>query len=232
MKKQLWTSKIPLAALCLGLAIFLAGCTATSTPPASTPVPDEGTKLPQPLPTSLRLESGYILSLTGGLSEAGRAQLEAGETGYFVLAYASTTSIPTEGVEIGNMIDRSVFFGIVQPSALETILEQASAGQLRYAGPLPPEAKLSTTLAEEIKSLAPDTRVDVEIFLITPLNDVQRLELNQWVIIESESREHIYFITGSVEVQYIPDLLSFPVIRLVDQVAVRRLPSGFPTPPP
>jgi hypothetical protein len=120
------------------VCLLCAGCADIATPPAPTPLPaasptpgqlptatpSEGTKVPEPLPTSVTLESGYILSLAGGLTEAGRAQLEAGATGYFVLAYASRTALPTEGVEIGDRIDHGVFFGIVQPSALGAIQEQ------------------------------------------------------------------------------------------------------------
>ena len=36
--KQLWISKTPLSALCLGLALFFVACTATSTPPTPSPV--------------------------------------------------------------------------------------------------------------------------------------------------------------------------------------------------
>jgi hypothetical protein len=158
------------------------------------------------------------------LAEAGRAQLEAGETGYFVLAYASRTAIPTEGIEIGDMINRGVFYGVVQPSALGALQEQASAGLLHYAGPLPPEAKLSTALAEEMKSLAPDTRIEVLIEFIVPLNDAQRLELSQWVDIESEARGSDPLVTGSVEGQDIPNVLSLSVVRLVDRWAPLRWP--------
>ncbi len=228
--KQLWIARIPFLALCLGLAIFLVGCTAISTPsmpgplPAISPTIDYWTEMSEPLPTSVTLESGYVLLLEGGLTEAGRSRLEAGETGYFVLAYADRTAIPTENVVIGDRIDHGVFFSIVQPSALGALQEQVSAGLLRYAGPLPPEARLSNTLAEEIKSLAPDTRINIEIRLIAPLNDAQRQKLSQWVIIEAESSgvAEPYLIQGSIEVQYIPDLLSLSVIRWVGKVELRK----------
>ncbi len=221
------------------LCLIFTGCTNTPTtstnPPLSTaslptpkpewtaaPTLDNQTKAPEPLPVSMKLESGYILQLTGGLTEDGRARLEAGETGYFVLAYAGTTPVTPEGIEVKDMIERGVFFAIVEPEALASLQDLVSKGSLRYAGPLPPEAKLSLALAEEMKSATLDTQLKVTIRLIAPLTDMQRKELMRWLIIESESEGPIYLVSGSIENQHITNLLDMPVIRLVDKRVLLR----------
>ena len=184
--------------------------------------------------------SGYHQPVQPGLDAAWREEINAsGAPVYGVIQFkqpfdtGARVELENAGVSFYNYVEGGGLYCLISANVLPLLQELHEAGRVLYAGPLPPEAKLSAALAEEIQSLAPDARINVEITLFASLSDAQRQELSQWVSIEDEASSEtaqMYLIQGSVEVQYIPDLLSFPVIRWIDKVTVRSISPFFPAP--
>lgn len=215
-----------ISSIWLALSLVVSGCVplglpqATYTPPP-TETPTTGDK-PTPSPSEhVVLMSGYLLPLVGGLTNEGRAQLLAGQTGYFFVAFSTSSNeahraaLQQAGAEEISPGTGDVYVMIV-PSTTLTVFETLNIqGALNFAGPAPIEGRLSADLADLMQRSVPSDILQVSIVLYVPIDDDKRAELSQWLTISGESGE---FLGGNIENQNVSRLLQLPYLQFVDEL--------------
>ena len=185
-----------------------------------------------PTPQGAGKPSGTLASPTDasitGIQTAVRQELAQGTGGHFVLQFSALPDPDTRreleqaGIQLGDFIQQSAYEAYLPGNALPTMEKMMKAGELRYVGPIPPEAKLQPELAAKIQA-APQAvyEVVVQFFAEPPEQTMKQLE--GWLEVSSSSFGPMNIIEGKVKGTEISNIVALPLVKWVEE----RLPAGL-----
>ena len=184
-----------------------------------------------------------FLYLQGGLTQAGRIQLERGQSSYFIVYFSKIPDetfiqrIKAAGMQdIYAEIDERIITK-VSPQALPFLEELEAQGLLNFAGPYPPRFKTSESFEEELTTFAPTEKILIKISLRDYPTDAEHAEIVYHLEVHSDTKNKFktreeaeafaqkartdlsfYTITGLIEVQHISIILNSPIVEEVGPI--------------
>jgi hypothetical protein len=160
--------------------------------------------------------------LTKGVHFILRQVLEQGEGGYFVLQFntlpdeATRRELEQAGIRLGDFVPENAYQAYLPADALPTLEKLIESGNLRYAGPIPLEAKLQPELATKIQADPQASYAVVVHLFVRPPEDVKR-QLESWMDVTGTSFGPINIIEGSVKGANISNILAMPLVKWVEE---------------
>jgi hypothetical protein len=183
---------------------------------ACSPPTPQGAAKPAGTPTS------PIADLTRGIQTDVRQDLAQGAGGYFVLQFNALPDADTRheleqaGIQLGDFLPETAYQAYLPSNALPTLEKMMKAGELRYVGPIPPEAKLQPELAAKIQA-NPQASYEVVVqFFAKPPEQTTR-QLESWLEVSSSSFGPVNIIEGRVKGTDVENILALPLVKWVEE---------------
>ena len=157
-----------------------------------------------------------------GIQVVLRQELEGGTGGYFVLQFnalpgeATRQELEQAGIQLGDYLPENAYQAYLPPDALPTLEKLIESGDLRYAGPIPPEAKLQPELAAKIQA-DPGASYEVVVQLFAEPPEQALGQLEGWMEITSTSFGPMNIIEGKVKGTEISNIVALPLVKWVEE---------------
>ena len=167
-------------------------------------------------------ELSSLKDLPQGIPASLRQELEQGAGGYFILQFntlpdeAARLELEQSGILLGDFVPENAFQAYLPADALPTLEELIATGDLRYAGPIPPEAKLQPELAAkiEVDPLA-SYEIVVQLFAEPPQSVLQQIE--SIMDVTGKSFGPMNIIEGKVKGIEISNIVVLPLVKWVEE---------------
>jgi hypothetical protein len=159
---------------------------------------------------------------TTGIQTVVRQELAQSTGGHFVLQFNALPDADTRleleeaGIQLGEFIPQSAYEAYLPGNALPTLEKMMKAGELRYVGPIPPEAKLQPELAAKIQADPQASyEVVVQFFAEPPEQTMKQLE--GWLEMSSSSFGPVNIVEGKVKGTDVDNILALPLVKWVEE---------------
>lgn len=189
------------------LVFVLAACSAPTGNISGLP---EGSEIPS------------IEDMPQGIQAVLREELEQGAGGYFVLQFSTLPDetarqeLEKAGIVLGDFIPENAYQAYLPADALPALEKLIADGDLRYAGPIPPEAKLQSELAAKIEA-DPQASYEVVVQLFAEPPEAVLKEIEGWLEVTSSSFGPVNILEGEVKGTEISDLITVPLVKWVEE---------------
>ena len=177
---------------------------------------------PQGIELPLSSEIPSLEDAPQGIQAVLRQALVQDKGGYFVLQFNSLPDEETRrqleqaGILLGDFVPENAYQAYLPPQALPTLEELMDDGKLRYAGPIPPEAKLQPELAANIEADPQASyEVVVQLFAQPPEQTMQQFE--SLMKVTGSSFGPVNIIEGQIKGSDIQTLLELPLVKWVEE---------------
>jgi len=172
------------------------------------------------LPAGTKIPS--LENLPEGIQYVLRQELEGGEGGYFLLQFyalpdeATRRVLEQAGIQLGDYVPENAYQAYLPADSLPTLEKLVETGDLRYAGPIPPEAKLQPELAAKIQA-DPGASYEVVVQLFAEPPEQALGQLEGWMEITSTSFGPMNIIEGKVKGTEISNIVALPLVKWVEE---------------
>jgi hypothetical protein len=157
-----------------------------------------------------------------GIQTVVRQELAQGAGGYFVLQFNALPDQDTRlkieqaGIRLGDFIPETAYQAYLPGDALPALEKMMAAGELRYVGPIPPEAKLQPELAAKIQA-DPQASYEVVVQFFAEPPEQTLKQLAGWLEVSSSSFGPVNLVEGKVKGTDVNNLLALPLVKWVEE---------------